>query len=61
MKKLFVVVVNDWGNGILDGPQVLHIRAENAAIAQEHVEDMFNDDDLDFFTEELTDNDIIEI
>jgi len=70
MKKLFVVVVSDWGNGLLDSPKIFHIRAENSAIALECAKDTFIEDysfdeetiedDFDFFAYELTDNEIIE-
>jgi len=70
MKKVFVVVVSDWGNGLLESPAIFHIRAldsdkavvcakdifiEDYSFSQEDIED-----ELDFFAYELDDAAIID-
>ena len=70
MKKLFVVVVTDFGNGVLEFPEVFHIKADGPHSAVRCARDMFKEDfsfgedtieeDLDFFAYELKDKDIIE-
>ena len=70
MKKLFVVVVNDWGNGFLDSPEIFHICAEDTAKALDCAKNTFSEDhsfdeetiedDFDFFAYELTDDAIID-
>jgi hypothetical protein len=70
MKKLFVVVVSDLGNGHMDSPHIFHIRAENSAKALDCAKDTFIEDysfdeetiedDFDFFAFELTDDAIID-
>jgi len=70
MKKVFVVVVSDFGTGDLNSPEVFHIRATDPGKAVECVKDIFANDftfeqetieeDLDFFAYELDENAIIE-
>ena len=70
MKKVFVVVVSDWGNGLLNSPEIFHIRALDSDKAVECAKDIFVedysfsqedvDDELDFFAYELDDSNIID-
>ena len=70
MKKVFVVVVSDYGCGHLESPEVFHIRALDSDKAVECVKDIFANDftfeqetieeDLDFFAYELDEDAIIE-
>jgi hypothetical protein len=70
MKKVFVVVVSDYGCGHLESPEVFHIRALDKDKAVECVKDIFANDytfeqetieeDLDFFAYELDEDAIIE-
>ena len=70
MKKVFVVVVSDYGCGHLESPEVFHIRATDPDKAVECAKDIFANDftfeqetieeDLDFFAYELNEDEIIE-
>ena len=70
MKKLFVVVVSDFGNDYLNSPEIFHIRATDPGKAVECAKDIFVEDfsfsqedvedELDFFAYELDDAAIID-
>lgn len=73
MKKLFCVVVSDAGYGYdvgLDSPVIFHIKCKESEKAKDEVKKMMADeygydeeviDELDIFSFEVTDVDIIEI
>jgi hypothetical protein len=71
MKKLFVVLVEDFGAGYLESTEVFHIKALEKTNAIEHVKHIFKklyefeedviEENLDFIAFELTDDNIIEI
>ena len=70
MKKVFVVVVSDYGIGYLEFPAVFHIRAVDAEQAEECAKEIFKADyyfdeetieeELEFDVYELKDSDIID-
>jgi hypothetical protein len=71
MKKLFCVVVSDEGYSVgLDSPVIFHIKCKESEQAEDEVKKMMADeygydeeviDELDIFSFEVTDVDIIEI
>ena len=71
MKKLFCVVVSDAGYSVgLDSPVIFHIKCKESEHAEDEVKKMMADeygydeeviDELDIFSFEVTDVDIIEI
>jgi hypothetical protein len=70
MKKVFVVVVEDFGAGVLDSTIVLHIRAEGThsaircaretLVSEFFLDDETIEDDLDLYAFELKENNIYE-
>jgi hypothetical protein len=71
MKKLFCVVVSDWtGAAGLESPIIFHIKCSASNIAEDAVKEMLEEEynflsetieELDIFSFEVRDTDIIEL